>query len=146
MGSRRRGKIKSRKPSKAAGIRSQEPTQYNQACIKFSFEYTLEDGRGSFNNLNQMQKAHIVSAMIKRRKQKWSDLISADKHALGLEKIAKDAIKTSMKELPRDLQDKAKFIAFRYHEKMAMVGFRDKDVFYTLWFDANFHNKSVYGH
>lgn len=105
MGNRKRGKIKSRKPSKPAGIRSQEPTQYNQACIKFSFEYTLEDGRGGFNNLNQMQKAHIVSAMVKRRKQKWSDLISADKHALGLEKIAKDAIKTSMKELPRDLQD-----------------------------------------
>lgn len=68
----------------------------------------------------------------------WGDIIRADRHGLGTEKIDGSAIKAALPDFVG-----TDFLAFRYNGMKAMVGYRQKNVFFVLWFD---HDFTLYDH
>ncbi len=71
----------------------------------------------------------------------WNDIIQADRHKLGREKITRTAIK---RPIPKHLTDDVKFIALRFSGKKPMVGYQSGRTFHAIWFDRNM--KGVYNH
>jgi len=70
----------------------------------------------------------------------WSQIQSSPRHGLGYEKIPRAAIKAPVPSL---ITEDTNFIAFRFSGKKAMVGYRDRAVFYVVWLDRNF---TLYDH
>ena len=80
-------------------------------------------------------------AIFRRKTLTWNEIKRADRHGLGTEKIAKDSIKAPT---PRFItEDMDSYLVFRYHGMRPMVGYRQRDVFYVLWFDSDF---TLYDH
>ncbi len=91
--------------------------------------------------LSREQKACFADAMFRRRELSWQHIKSAPRHGLGFEKIARNSIRASM---PKFITEEVKhFLAFRFEGMRAMVGFRDLEIFYVLWFD---HDFTLYKH
>lgn len=98
-------------------------------CFKYlQPEWGLEE-------CTQEEKAALASALIKRSKMQWSQLRDAGRHGLGYETIDRNGIRAS---IPPTLTDDIRFIAFRFHGKAPMVGFRDGATLRLLWLDRNF--------
>lgn len=86
-------------------------------------------------------KARFAEAIYKRHSLTWSEIKKQNKHALGFEKISVSSIKVPKPDCITD--DMGSYLAFRFRGKAPMVGYRQKDVFYVLWFDPKF---SLYNH
>jgi len=134
-------KIKPPKPNSKSKISSQEPlVNYDDKPPIFSLE-RLQAGTFCLQNLEQEGKASFANAIFKRKDKKWKEIKQMPKHGLGFEKIDKSAIKAPIpKFITPDVEF---FLAFRFHGKKPMVGYRQHDVFYVLWFDGSF---SLYNH
>lgn len=65
----------------------------------------------------------------------WKEILLADRHGLGTETLPSNQIKP---EIPPDLQDRDKFLVFRYSGKLPMLGFRTTDTFHVVWIEARF--------
>ncbi|WP_435786554.1 hypothetical protein [Alcanivorax borkumensis] len=71
----------------------------------------------------------------------WRDIKTCDRHGLGTEKISKSSIDAP---IPRFItEDVSDFLVFRYNGMNPMVGYRQRDVFFVLWFD---HDFTLYNH
>jgi hypothetical protein len=116
-------------------VKSQPAPDYDARPPVFSLE-RVQSGDYCFSVLDQENKAMFAECMFKRKNLTWREIKSSGKHQLGFEKIAKNAIKAPIP--PYITEDEDSLLAFRYHGKRAMVGYRIHDVFYVLWFDPNF--------
>lgn len=134
-------KIKQPKPNSKTKISSQEtPVNYDDNPPIFSLE-RLQTGEYCLQSLGQEGKASFAEAIFRRKDKKWKEIKQMPKHGLGFEKIDKSAIKAPIpKFITPDVES---FLAFRFYGKRPMVGYRQYDVFYVLWFDGNF---SLYDH
>ncbi|RJP26113.1 MAG: hypothetical protein C4527_16040 [Candidatus Omnitrophota bacterium] len=72
--------------------------------------------------------------------KKWVEILSLNRHGQGCEKIPCEAING---KIPRHVTPDMNLIAFRFHVKKPMVGYRNGDVFYVIWFDRN---RTLYSH
>jgi hypothetical protein len=70
----------------------------------------------------------------------WNELRSTPHRGLGCEKINRDAIR---RPIPQSVTEDVTFLAFRFHGKKAMVGYRVDETFHIVWFDRDF---SLYDH
>lgn len=128
-------KIKPLKPKQGSRITVFESTNYDDNPPIFSLE-KIQDTKYCFSQLNDEHKARFADAIFRRKNIAWKNIKNADRHGLGIEKISKKSIKAPMpKFITEDFQD---FLALRYHGKNPMVGYRQRDVFYVLWFDYDF--------
>ena len=135
-----KGKIKAAPPQQGSLIKSQQPPNYDQQPPVFSLE-KVQNGDYCFSVLDQEHKAMFAESIFRRKTLNWADIKRQHKHGLGFEKIPKHQIKVAM---PRFITEEVdNLLAFRYHGKRAMVGYRVRNVFYVLWFD---HNFSLYPH
>jgi len=130
-------RFKGRKPKDNAKTKSQDTPDYNRHPPIFSLE-KIQHGSYCFSSLNPENKASFADAMFRRKTMTWGDIIRADRHGLGTEKIDGSAIKAA---LPGFVG--TDFLAFRYNGMKAMVGYRQKNVFFVLWFD---HDFTLYDH
>ncbi len=106
----------------------------------FSLEKVIGDDY-CFTKLDDTNKKQFAESIYKRRDIKWSEIKKINKHKLGTEQIPKHQIKGKM---PNNIKDDTNyFLAFRYNGKKSMVGYRDKNIFYIIWFD---HNFTLYDH
>ena len=64
----------------------------------------------------------------------WNQLIQAPRHGLGLENIARSAIRGT---IPGHLTEDVTFIALRFSGIKSMVGYRVQGMFHIVWFDCN---------
>ena len=110
---------------------------YNKLNPVFSFIYL--DKKYSIDECTLEDKSKFFSKLVKLSQMTWQDIISTHRHGLGSETIKKDAIKCSINNVPEGCT----FIALRFSEKKAMVGFRDKNIFHIVWFDRDF---TLYNH
>ena len=134
------GRIKKQKPKQGSFVKSVEPTNYDQKPPIFSLE-KLQPGKYCLSELDQENKAMFSDAIFRRKNLTWNEIKRADRHGLGTEKIAKDFIKAP---IPRFItEDMDSYLVFRYHGMRPMVGYRQRDVFYVLWFDSDF---TLYDH
>ncbi len=132
--------IKSKKPKKGVLVSAREPQNYSKSPIIFSLE-KIQNCKYCFSHLDRINRAYFADAIYKRKSLTWEDAYRAGKHGLGTEKIAVGAVKS-----PKPIfvtPDETNYIAFRYHDRKAMVGLRERDVFYVLWFDCDF---TLYDH
>jgi len=117
------------------GVSSEEPQNYNEKTPIFSLE-KLQAGKYCLSDLGQREKADFSMAIYKRRNMKWKEIMQADRHGLGTEKIAKNAINAPIpKFLTEDVEE---LLAFRFSGMKPMVGFRQRETFFVLWFDDDF--------
>ncbi|RVU39983.1 hypothetical protein EOE67_08735 [Rheinheimera riviphila] len=134
------GRIKKEKPQQGSLVKSVEPPNYDQKPPIFSLE-KLQSGKYCLSELDQENKAMFADAIFRRKNLTWNDIKKADRHGLGTEKIAKNAINAP---IPKFItEDMDTYLVFRYHGLRPMVGYRQRDVFYVLWFDSDF---TLYAH
>src|SRR5262249_31021055 len=87
------------------------------------------------------QKAAFASTLLQLGKRRWIEVIQADRHKSGSEKIPRHAIKVG---IPAHItEDQEFFTAVRFWNKAPMIGYVDDGVFYIVWLDRNF---TVYKH
>jgi hypothetical protein len=134
------GKI--RKPDKNKGkrISANETVDYDESPPIFSLE-RLQGGKHCFSRLESDDKAAFAESIFRRRGLKWKDIKKEGRHGLGFEKIALSSIKA---QPPRFItQDEKHVLAFRFSGMKPMVGIRQKNIFYVIWFDKDF---TLYDH
>jgi hypothetical protein len=121
-------------------VKSQEPPNYDSHPPIFSLE-KLQSGKYCLSSLDQDHKAMFSEAIYRRKSISWNEIKRLDKHGLGTEKISKSAIKAGIPKFITDDMDD--FLVFRYKGLNPMVGYRQKDIFFVLWFD---HDFTLYNH
>lgn len=132
-------RIKNKSPKKER-FHVQEPPNYDNRPPLFSLE-KVQSGKYGFKSLDTKNKAMFAEAMFRRRSLPWSHLQKQHRHKLGTEKISKFSITAAIpSSISEDLNG---FLAFRYNGKRPMVGYREKNVFFVLWFD---HDFTLYPH
>lgn len=104
----------------------------------FSFHSIAKDY--CISKCTPQEKASLADTLRKMSELTWAQLTIAPKHGLGYEKIRRNAIKTS---IPNSVTQDVNFLAFRFHDKAPMVGYREREIFHILWLDRNF---SLYNH
>lgn len=133
-------RIKKLDSSSTSKFKVQEPLDYNKQPIIFSLEKIIS-GNYCFSALIVEDKKQFAEAIFKRKNMTWDDIFKAQRHGLGNEKISVSSIKQEKpKFITEDIKD---YLAFRFNGTKAMVGFRQKNIFYVLWFD---HNYTLYKH
>ena len=91
------------------------------------------DKKYCISSCEKGEKASFVTKMHKLSSMSWRELSVAPSHGLGFE-----FIKTLDAKLPRCAPQGARAIAFRFHDKAPVVGYRDGNTFYAVWFDRQF--------
>jgi len=133
-------RIKGSKSNQGNTVKAQEPPNYDKHPPIFSLQ-KLQTGKYCLSNLDQENKSMFADAIFRRKFLTWNQIKQLDRHGLGTEKISKSSIKAP---IPRFITDDLdNFLAFRYHGLRPMVGYRQKDIFFVLWFDLDF---SLYDH
>lgn len=66
----------------------------------------------------------------------WLEINQAPRHGLGFEKIPRKQI--SVKPPEHVTPDITHFWAFRFFGKAPMVGYKEGEIFFVLWFDEEF--------
>lgn len=134
-----RGRITST-PNKGDKITAIEPKNYDDVPPVFSLEKIVR-GKYCFSKLCNEDKRQFAESIYKRRDTLWKDINNGSRHKSGTEKIPKRQIRGS---IPKFITDDFKdFLVFRFSGMKPMVGYRDKNIFYVLWFD---HDFSLYNH
>ena len=137
--SKNRSRIKKPSKNNSKFTASDEPN-YNEMPPIFSLE-RIQNTKYCFTKLNKDMQAAFATSIYKRRDITWKQIAQEGRHGLGYEKIAKDSIDPP---LPRFItEDINSFMAFRFSGKKPMVGYRQKNIFYILWFDLDF---TLYDH
>ncbi|MBF0508058.1 MAG: hypothetical protein HQK57_03915 [Deltaproteobacteria bacterium] len=103
------------------------------------FSLSLLGGDYCLSKCERAEKASFADTLYRLSQLTWVQLRQADKHGLGYEKIERTSINAG---IPNSIKDRS-FIAFRFHGKAPMVGYRDQQVFYVVWIDRDF---SLYNH
>lgn len=104
------------------------------------FSLQFVDPQYCISRCDRDEKAAFADMMRSMSQMTWNELRNAPKHGLGCEKINQSAIG---RPIPSGVTEDVTFLAFRFHAKKPMVGFRVKDVFHVVWFDREF---TLYDH
>lgn len=127
-------------PNQGAKVKAQDAPNYDDYMPIFSLE-RVQPGEYCFSALDKNHKAKFSEAIFRRKSTKWSEIKKADRHGIGTEKIPKSAIRAPIPNFITD--DVNDFLVFRYHGRNPMVGYRQHNVFFVLWFD---HDFTLYDH
>jgi hypothetical protein len=87
-----------------------------------------------------VEKAAFADTLAKLSRLTWGEILRSSRQGLGHEKINRSAIKAA---IPQHVTDDVNFIAFRFHGRKPMVGYRDMEIFYIIWLDRDF---TLYDH
>jgi hypothetical protein len=65
----------------------------------------------------------------------WNEIIQADRHGFGREKIPQSSIRRPM---PPHVTEDVTIVALRFSGKKPMVGYQRDRTFHIIWFDCSF--------
>ena len=103
---------------------------------RFSFRFLIKHNDFGFESLDNKHKTALANKMYRLSQMNWSMLRKDDRHGLGYEKINR---KTLNFTLPDTVPSDTDIIAFRFHEKAPMLGYRSSfGTFYIIAFDSRF--------
>lgn len=111
----------------------------NKLCPLFSLEYL--DPKYCISKCEKDEKASFADTLRIIGQLTWNELIKGGKHQNGCETIRIEQIKRKKPLIITD--DVKKVLAFRFHDRKAVVGHRIGRVFYIIWLDRDF---SLYNH
>lgn len=133
-------RIKKQKPKQGNLVKSVEPINYDKLPPIFSLE-KVQRGKYCLSNLDQEHKAMFSEAIFRRKATSWNEIKRLPRHALGTEKIPKSSIRAAIPNfITEEVND---FLVFRYKGLNPMVGYRQREIFFVLWFD---HDFTLYSH
>ena len=98
------------------------------------------DAQYCVSKCEKNEKVAILDKLHQLSQLTWVQLHQSPKHSYGYEKIPRNAIK---RPVPSQITEDVTLIAFRFHGKAAMVGYREHEIFHIIWFDRDF---SLYNH
>jgi hypothetical protein len=124
-----RGKFTRPRDTEEASSRTQYPS--------FSLRYC--DPAYCISKCEISEKAAFADQLRILSQKTWAELYSSPRHGIGCEKI----IQTLNRPLPSHLQPDQTIIAFRFDGNKPMVGYRDGNIFYIIWFDRDY---TLYDH
>jgi len=133
-------RIKSSKATQGKLVKTETPPNHDASPPIFSLE-KVQDGKYCLSRLDQQNKAMFADSIFRRKSLTWKGIKDIGRHGLGTEKIAKSSINAPIPKFITDEVDN--FLAFRYNGKCPMVGYRQRNVFFVLWFD---HDFTLYNH
>jgi hypothetical protein len=85
----------------------------------------------SVGALSTEQRAALATALWERSSMTWQQIMLANKHGHGTEKISENAIRAGVPEPFAG----STFLAMRYQGNLPMVGVREGRVFQILWIE-----------
>lgn len=88
------------------------------------------------------EKVALIDTIHKLSQSTWQELRNANRHGLGTEKIEHSSI-TGCAVPNFILLQNIPLLAFRFHGKKPMVGYRENQIFHILWLDRDF---TLYDH
>ena len=105
-----------------------------------SFSLFYVDPKYCISECDKDDKAAFADQLQVLSQLKWDVLQMTGSHGVGCEKINRSAIKS---RIPAHVTADVSLLAFRFSGKKPMIGYRQGDTFYILWFDSHFR---VYDH
>jgi hypothetical protein len=127
----RRGKPPS--PNDKTITRISTPRDTNKDTPKFCL-HNLSAGF-DVENLPKERRAAFALSLQQRAKLTWQQIMMADKHGQGTEKLPARSIRANV---PRKYSDTQEFLVMRYDGRRPMVGVRANDVFHVLWIESEY--------
>lgn len=100
----------------------------------------MVDRRYCVTACNSEQQAAFAVTLRKLSQLTWNQIVGSHRHANGHEKIEQCQIKGVF---PPHITPEVNIIAFRFHGKAPMVGYRSNEIFHVIWLD---HDYSLYPH
>jgi hypothetical protein len=110
---------------------------FNREKPTFCLRYVDPDY--CITSCNKDDKAAFAERLRQLSTMTWNQIINADRHGFGREKISRDALPAP----PRNLSEDINFIALRFSGKKPMVGYQQDGTFHIIWFDRDF---TLYDH
>ncbi len=120
----------------SSNIKSPNDTKVSTDDLHPVFSLQYIEKSYCLSNCVQEEKAAFADTLHKLSKSEWVELKLAPRHGMGYEIIPQDSIKTS---IPKHITKDTNLIAFRFCGKAAMVGYREKQMFYVIWLDREFN-------
>lgn len=105
----------------------------------------MQDGIFDLTLCQNEEKCSLIDRIRLLSKITWQQLKSSHRHGIGYEKIEFEAIigQNTLKKKTEIENQGYKLIAFRFHGKAPIVGYRDGRIFHLVWIDRDF---SLYNH
>lgn len=132
-------KPKQDKSSKFA-LSASADTEPNFNAEPPSFCLRYVDPEYALSQCTDDDKLAFVERIQKLSTLTWSDIIQADRHGFGREKIAQTAIR---RPIPEHITEDMTLIALRFSGLKPMVGYQKQRTFHIIWFDCGF---TLYNH
>ena len=92
-------------------------------------------GKYCLSHCEQEQRAAFADTLHKLSKLTWAQIMTSDRHASGCEIISRDSLKF---DLPSTITDDVRILAFRFHGKSPMLGYRNGRTYHVLALDRDF--------
>lgn len=119
-----------------------EPSiDYDKEPPAFSLKYLRRKSKYCYSGLIEKEQLAFSSRMFQLSELTWQQIKQAKSHGLGSEVLSQQQITGD--EIPSHITPDTKLIALRFHGKAPMVGYRQKEIFYIIWFDRSF---TLYNH
>lgn len=132
-------KARDRDSSPLVGLSPEdEARNIDQSPPEFSLRY-LQKGF-CIDCCEQKEKAALADKLFRLSQLSWTEIRRQDRHKLGYEKIARNAIKSA---IPVHVTEDVDLIAFRFCGMAPMVGYKREATFYILWLDRAY---TLYNH
>ena len=92
-------------------------------------------GNYGLSHCEQEQRAAFADTLHKLSKLTWAQIMTSGRHASGCEIISRDSLKF---DLPSTITDDVRILAFRFHGKSPMLGYRNGRTYHLLALDRDF--------
>ena len=102
----------------------------------FSFSQISKDPDFSFQSLTTDQRAALSSTLYNLSQLTWIELIRANKHGMGSEKMDRQFVTNAISNL---IPEDCAILVFRFSGKAPMLGYRaSHGIFHIIAFDTKF--------
>lgn len=131
-----KGKLNAPSKNKSPGI-SGKDSELNRETDSNPPEFSLRYLQKGFcvDACELKEKAALADKLFRLSQLSWAQIRQQDRHKLGYEKIARNAIRSG---IPAHITEDVDLIAFRFCGMAPMVGYKYGATFYILWLDRAF--------
>jgi hypothetical protein len=117
------------------GLSTSAEVKVDYSREKPTFCLRFVDPAYCITRCNKDDKAAFAERIRQLSTMTWNEIIQADRHGFGREKIAAESLPTPPKSITEDVN----FIALRFSGKKPMVGYQRAGTFHIIWFDRDYN-------
>ena len=122
-----------REKKKSGNITIKELPSFSIMDKRPKFSFTYLTGKHCLSKCDKDEKAAFADTIHKLSQMAWGQISADDRHSSGYERIEF----SQLKGISANFSEQ-KILVFRFMGLKAMLGFKDKEVFYVLALDRDF--------